>query len=177
MSPEDAHTVSRGQVLSIRTHPQGPKPRLALVGLRSVCWPRLLRAASVDRRAVAVQEAANVVVHVDHLVQVLRGSGGHERVQLEGGVCVCVLSYVTQDVPVGGVVVPNVPQSDGAVRRAGQERARPRPLAGPSPSLRIHLWNKPRRLVHAHVTIGKENNVKKTNARTSASVPDGRPSC
>lgn len=54
VDPEDAHAVSRGQVLSVRTHPQGPKSRLALVSLLSVSWPRLLRAAPADRGAVGV---------------------------------------------------------------------------------------------------------------------------
>lgn len=93
VDPEDAHAVPRGQVLSIRTHPQGPKPRLALVSLLSVCWPRLLRAAATDGGAVGIQEAVDVI-HVDHLLQVLRG-------QVCVQVWLCVSRYSWRCVSIG----------------------------------------------------------------------------
>lgn len=57
---------------SIRADPQGPNAHPILVGLRR---PRLVRAATSHQGGVlAVQEASDIVVHIDDLVQVLRGS-------------------------------------------------------------------------------------------------------
>ena len=74
---------------SIRTHPQGPQPRLALVGRRRVRWPRPLRAA--DRCHLAVHEAAQLGVHVGQPPQVLRGQVAVSRSGWgRARVCACV---------------------------------------------------------------------------------------
>lgn len=61
---------------SIRADPQGPDARPALVGLRR---PHFVHVASGHLGGVlVVQEAAHVVVHINHLVQVLRGQRSGE---------------------------------------------------------------------------------------------------